>query len=428
MTPLGLQASGTKVLRKGKPWRHIGVNFCHAFWRELYSFPTIANAGLDADLDYLKARNIDLTRIGFGWFSYQTWRDLYWLNKTAYWNAVRYVLNKHSERDMLTIANIGWNLLAFTQLSYYITGATIGPNKLSDPTNWLYTFARNYIREWNYEVGNHPAIAAQEFGNETSAKFGNEYGPSWPVDGSYSPACDMGFKPDGTRYAANDKMLVQDYQVTMRDFRAEFKAADPWNRMFLTGDAMGNAFGVSVRRTGNLTSDTLADWDTKRADLGGRKWLDHREEFGDGICMHTYPLATYVNPNPANWQFFGDGVLTYRQHIQKQKQWADEAGKPLILEECGSTRYGSNVDPISNPAVLVNPVAARGTVGSEATEKALDAECNQAIVDYDVPIVLKWNLGGDITYTAAEWPLWDLKDPTRTYQLDAIREINRARS
>ena len=409
MPALGLQAVGTKIYRKGKPWRHIGVNHAMLFMRELYTFDGVANPGLNADLDAIKARGIDLVRVGFGWFDYIRWRDLYWLNKAAYWAKVKEVLDAFAARDMLCIVGVAKGFLSFTQLSYYTTGATIPPGRISEPGNPLYVLWADYVNEFVDRFANHPGVGMWEPGNEISAKLGAEYHRSWAMNGSAGVAyITMGNKPEGGPYGVGEHMSPAEQVRFDHQFVDRCHSRDPHGRIVISGNAVGNAFAVGVRRQNSLAADALADW-SGRADTGGTPWVPYRERPYDVICSHNYPLAARVGDS----QFFSDGDRTIRQHIQLHKQWADADGKPFVMEEFGSTRYGSEVDPVS--------------VGSAAIEQANFNEALQAIVDYDVPIALVWNWGGNVA-GSIEWQLWDITHPTRTYQLDAIQAVNASRS
>lgn len=403
---IGLQAVGTSVYRNGRPWRHVGVNNFALFMRELYSFSGVPNPGLVSDVNAMADRGIKLVRVGFGWFDYTRWRDLYHLDKPTYWAAVTRTLDALASRGVLCIANMGWSVQAFTQLTYYTTGATIAPSRLPDKTSALHSLWVEYITDFVSRYKNHPAIGAWQFGNEMSGKLGNEWRAEWAVDGSFNAAVDMGLKPEGTAYAASDKMSHANYVAFTRQFVDLVHSLDPHGRMVLSGDAIGNSFAVGVRRQNSLAADSYSDWDG-RPDTGGVNWLAYREQAFDGVCSHIYPLAAQVGDG----QFFSDADRTYREHIQYAKAWADEAGKPLILEEWGATRYGSNVDPTSTDL---------------ASETENFTEALQAIQDYDVPISCLWNWGGNVS-GGIEWQLWDVTHSSRTYQLDAIQRVNESR-
>lgn len=407
MPTLGLQAVGTQVYRNGAPWRHVGVNHFALFMRELYTFSGVANPGLSADVAAMQARGIKLVRVGFGWFGYSQWRDLYYLDQPTYWQTVTRVLDALESSGMLCIVNMGWSVPAFAQLTYHTTGNTIPPANFPDKTSPLYSLWTNYITEFVTRYKNHAAVGAWQFGNEMSGKLGNEWHPTWAVDGSFNSAVDLGLKPDGGSYSTGDQMSHAQYLAFTRQFVDLVHSLDPHARMVLSGDAVGNSFAVGVRRQANLSADSFADWNG-RPDTGGLPWLVYREQAFDGLCHHVYPLAALVGDG----QFFSDGDRTYRQHIQYAREWADIAGKPLILEEWGATQYGSNVDPVSTDL---------------ASETANFNEALQAIQDFDVPISCVWNWGGNVD-VGIEWQVWDLTHPSRTYQIDAIQALNAVRT
>lgn len=414
MPAYGLQAVGTRVYKDGAPFRHIGVNHFSLFMREFVDFG-IPNPGLSADLDAIAARGFKVIRVGFGFYSYATWRDYYYNAQAAYWAKLDQVLDAIAARGLVCIVNMAWNLRAFTQLSFLSSGATIGPNKLADKTSPLYTLFSGYVSAFVTRYRNHPGVGAWQFGNETSANFGNEMHPSWLLDGTgvdggaqaLPPSCDWTTKPEGGTYAPTDKMLPQDYSRFFQYLRELIYARDPHARMIVSGDAMGNTFAVTVRRANSLANDTLTDWQGS-ALTNFQPWLVYREAELPAFCNHIYPLAAY---NGSSSKFYGSGVLSLTQHIANSKTWANTAGKPFILEEWGATYRGSPVDPVSVDL---------------ASETANFNEALTAIQTYDVPLSLVWNWGGNLGDT--EWMKWDVTHPSRTYQLDAIQAVNATRT
>lgn len=414
MPAYGLQAVGTRVYKDGVPFRHIGVNHFSLLMREFVDFG-IPNPGLATDLDAIKARGIKVIRVGFGFYDYATWRDYYYNAQAAYWAKLDQVLDAIAARGLVCIVNMAWNVRAFTQLSFLSSGATIGPNKLADKTSPLYTLFSNYVSFFVNRYRNHPGVGAWQFGNETSTNFGNEMHPSWLLDGTgvdggsvpLPASCNWGTKPEGGTYAATDKMLSQDYTRFFGYLRELIYARDPHGRMILSGDAMGNAYAVTTRRANSLAADSYADWQGS-ALTNFQSWVAYRESELPAVCNHIYPLAAKIGDG----QFFSEGDRTLTQHIADSKTWATAAGKPFVLEEWGATYRGSPVDPVST---------------NSATEQANFTEALNAIVSQDVPLALVWNWGGNLG-GGAEWMLWDVSHPSRTYQLDAIQAINAGRT
>jgi hypothetical protein len=414
MTALGLHAVGTRVYKDGAPFRHIGVNHFSLFMREFVDFG-IPNTGLTADLDAILARGIKVIRVGFGFYDYATWRDYYYNAQAAYWSKLDQVLDAIAARGLVCIVNMAWNVRSFTQLTFLSAGATIGPNRLADKTSALYTLFSDYVSAFVTRYRNHAAVGAWQFGNETSANFGNEMHSAWlldgtGVDGGATPlpsSCNWGAKPEGGTYAATDKMRPAEYARFFQYLRELIYANDPHARMIISGDAMGNAYAVGVRRANSLAADSYADW-TGSALTNFQSWVAYRESELPTVCNHIYPLAAKTGDS----QFFSDGDRTLTQHITDSATWAAAAGKPFILEEWGATYRGSPVDPVSTDL---------------ATETANFTESLNAIVAQDVPLAMIWNWGGNLG-VGAEWMLWDVTHPSRTYQLDAIQAVNATRS
>lgn len=428
MAALGLQAVGNKVYRNGQPWRHVGVTHSALFQRELYTFPNMPNPGLGPDLDAIQARGIKLLKVAFGWFDYASWRDYYWNAKPAYWVALTRVLDAMAARDIMCVANMGLSLPGLLQLTYLTNGGvTIPPSRIADRTSPAHTIWVDYITEFVTRYKNHPAIGMWTFGNEVSAKLGNEYHPSWAIDGTFNSAITFGTKPEGGTYAPGDKMGPAIYQEWMQQFVDLVHSLDPHARVVLSGNPVGNSFAVAQIRNANLTADSYDDWDG-RPDTASKPWIAYRDQACDAICTHTYPLVARTGDS----QWYSDGDRTYGQHLGYQKAWADQVGKPLVLAEFGATRYGSEVDPVSSPGAMTT----LGTIGSAVTEASLIAEALAAIESNDIPVALCWNWDGQdlvdansngVIDNAVEPYLWPLTHPTRTYILDAIQALNARR-
>jgi len=420
MPSLGLQAVGRQIFKDGAPFRHIGCNHFSLFMREFINFG-VPNTGLANDVTAMAAAGIKVIRVAFGFYDYAGWRDYYYNAQPAYWAKVDQVMDAIAGAGLMVIANMGWSPRAFSQLTYLSTGATLAPRLMSDKTSPAYTLMEGYLTAFVQRYRNHPAVAAWEFGNENSVSLGNEFRAEWPLDGTGTDGggtalpygtpggggTNWGTKPEGGNYAAADKMSNADYQRWCGYLREICYRNDPWGRMVLSGDAMGNAFAVTTRRANSLANDSRADWNG-RPDTGGMSWLAYREAEFTAICNHIYPLAT----DTSKTAFFSDGVRTYGQHIADSKGWADAVDKPLVLEEFGATQYGSPVDPVST--------------GSAVLEAANFNAALSGIVASDVPLALVWNWGGALG--PVEWQKWDITHASRAYQLQAIQAVNASRT
>jgi hypothetical protein len=408
--PLGLHASGTQFLLGDTPVRGIGINHFSLALRETYDFG-ILNTGLDADLKAISCYGFKFVRAAFGWYDHTTWLNQYKKNKSAFYDSLDRVIDKCEQYGIGLIANLCWGVRGFTDMTYDVYGVTDGPSKLAYKDSNAYAMMEAYIAEFVGRYKNRPAIWAWEFGNEESSSIGNEFYATWKLDGTGTDGsgialpgvCNWGTKPDGASYAVTDKMSQAEYARYTAYVNELFAKYDPHARIVISGNAMGNSFAVNARNHNSLMSDAFSQWDGC-PDTEYLPWSVYRDRAYPVICQHIYPVAAKAGDN----QFFSDGDLTYTQHIAYAKAWADRVGKPMILEEWGTTQYGSSADPMSVNA----------TTEAENFYEALDA-----IVANNIQLSCLWNWDGNVK-SSIEWQKWSLTDPSRSYQLASAAQVN----
>jgi hypothetical protein len=356
----------------------------------------------------MKAYGIKVVRFAAGWYDYQSWRDYYWLNKPAFYAAMDKVIAAAEAAGIGLICSLTWSIKGFAELTHYTQGTTNGVKGLSMPSQPEYQLMATYIAEFVGRYKNSPAIYAWAFGNEFSAQSGNEFHRSWKMDGTDAVAgsnANLGTRPDGSTYAATDKLLTSDYMRYARLVNALIRANDPHGRIVISGNAIGTSFAVTARTFNALTADTKSMWDGTAA-TEFEPWIAYRDREYPVVCQHVYPGA-----GDSVGTFFGDQKLTYAQHITYAKTCADAVNKPLILEEWGSTRYGSSVDPGTTTALQEQTNFNNGLAAIQAA---------------NIGVACLWNWDGELA-GAAEWQRWKLTDSTRVYQLQAIAAVNAAR-
>lgn len=405
---LGLHAQGTKLYKDGVEFRNIGVNHFNLVLRELVTFGSMTNPGPAADFAAMKGYGIKVVRAAFGWYDYAAWRDNYLLNKAAWYAACDKVIQAAEAAGIGLIANLTWSVKGFAEMTHYTVGSTNGPRGLAYRHMPEYQLMEAYIAEFVGRYKNSPAIYAWAFGNEFSATSGNEYFRTWKMDGTDPVAggsANLGLRPDGSAYQSSDKMLTSDYQRYCRRVNELFNRYDPHGRIVISGNAIGTSFAVTARTSNALTADAKPQWEGI-ASTEFEPWIAYRDREYPVVCQHVYPGA--AKPGPA---FFIDGKLTYEQYIAMSKAAADALNKPLVLEEFGSTRYGSIVD--SDTTTLMQ-------------EQANFTAAISQIQASQIPLAIAWNWDGQLTGTPQEWQLWKLTDPSRVYQLNAIAVANAA--
>lgn len=402
---LGLHAQGTKLYLSGQEFRNFGVNHFSLVLREQVTFGSMANPGPAADFAAMKSYGIKIVRAAFGWYDYSAWLNYYINNKPAFYAACDKVIAAAEEAGIGLIANLTWSVKGFAEMTHQTEGATNGPRGLSYKHMPEYQLMASFISEFVGRYKHSPAIYAWAFGNEFSATSGNEYFRTWKLDGTDAVAlgnANWGNKPSGSAYSESDKLLTSDYQRYAQLVVECFRKNDPHGRIVISGNAIGTSFAVTARASNALTADTKVQWDG-HSSTEFEPWIAYRDREYPVVCQHVYPGAA-----DSVGTFFNGGKLTYAQHIAHAKASADAVGKPLVLEEWGSTRYGSAVDP--------------GTT-TEGQEQSNFANGLAAIQSAQIPISCLWNWDGEIA-GAAEWQRWKLTDTTRLYQLQAIAAAN----
>ncbi len=363
-TPLGLTAGRDgALLKEGKPFRAIGVNYFDAFYRTLRN---PADTSYREGFAELAQRDIRLARFMAGGFWPNDWK-LYLEDRPTYFALFDGVVKAAEEHGIGLIPSLFWH------------SATV-PDLVGEPRNeWgntnskTHAFMRAYVREVVTRYRLSPAIWGWEFGNE------------------YNLDADL---PNAAQHrpAVVPKLGTPEKRSELDD---------------LTHDAIAVAFGAFARE--------VRRYDRRRVISAGnslprpsawhqwkeKTWAqDDESQFAERLLLD--------NPDPVN-------ALSIHAYEPKEKRFGREAPieEFLSLAMQAAARAGK--------PLFVGEFGAPG-VGPEAEKGAKErlAALIAAIEKAEVPLAALWVY--DFAGQAKDWSVTATN--ARSWQLTAIAEAN----
>jgi len=293
----GLSAArdGT-LLRKGEPYRGVGVNYPDAFLRPL-RHPE--DQSYRDDFRTLAANHIPFARIivcGFWPTDYQ----LYLHDKEAYFKVLDGVVQAAEEANVGLIANLFWTNTAVPDL--------VGEprDQWGNSQSKTRQFMRTYIREVVSRYVNSPAIWGWEFSNEYNLSLDNP--DAWRTLRSANPRLGITRNP-----GPDDTLTTEIFTSALSDFARTVREVDN-HRMLLTGNSIPrfSAYHVLTERRNGADS----------AEQFAAMLLRQNPGPFNPICIHTAPMS----PMP---RF----ATRYNELIQTCARAARSASKSLYIEE-----------------------------------------------------------------------------------------------
>ena len=271
---LGLTADGEgRLLKEGKPYRAIGVNYFDAFLRTLHEPP---DESYDAGFAALAAQKIPFVRlcaIGF----WPCDMALYRTNAPAYFQRLDGVIRSAERHGVGLIPSLFWTPATVPD----IVGEPC--DQWGNPASQTLAFMRRYVREVVTRYNESPAIWGWEFGNEYNLAC------DLPNAATHRPKIAPRLGTPATR-SARDEFSTDIVRAALTQFAMEVRRYD--SRRFITS-------GHSMMRP--------AAWHM----LHERSWrLDSPEQFAgmlqrqhpdpvDVICVHSYLEAIAAIPQVA---------------------------------------------------------------------------------------------------------------------------------
>ena len=358
---LGLYVENGKLMRNGKQYQGVGVNYFDAFYRVLKN---TNDSSYVAGFEKLAKAKIPFARFMCGGF-WPVEYNLYFKNKKAYFKLLDGVIKTAEKNHVGLIPSLFWHY------------ATV-PDLMKEPMDQLgntnsksIAFIKNYTKEIVTRYKDSPAIWGWELGNEYNLKIdlpnAADHRPwVWPNLGT------------ATNRTERDELTSKQMNVVMRVFAETVRKYDK-NRIISTGNAVPRWFAYHNSLNKSWGEDTVEQY----------KEILSRDNPNpcDVISVHIYPEK--------NNKYSGR-AKSITELIKLSNELADSIGKPLFIGEFGVPNSYSN------------------------QMKNIYEEYISAIKKYKIPLAALWVY--DFNSQNVEWN--STFENERAYMLEKISEIN----
>ncbi len=353
------------ILKDGKAWRGIGINYFSAFNRLIENGDDTSSL---AGLEVLAKHEIPFIRFAGCGFWPKEW-DLYRTNKVEYFRRLdRFVAEAH-KRNIGLIPSLFWYDGCIPDL--------VGEsrNQWGNPHSKTIAFMRQYVNEVVGRYLHERAIWAWELGNEYSL------GADLPNAAEHRPPVHPNLGTAASRSAADD--LTQEMVVTAcAEFAKAVRALDS-KRPITTGHSLPRAAAEHLRREKKWTQDSPEEFE--------RNLLEVTPSPCDLISVHLYPFDK---------ERFNVKETPYAQTVQFCMAAARREGKALFVGEFGAPDTPKDGGP-------------------EAARKQI-MEMIAAIESTGVPLAALWNFD----LSSQESSLNVTADNPRSWVLDELQRAN----
>ncbi len=310
LAPLTVGKDGM-ILRDGKPYRAIGINYFSAFSRTL---DNPKDTGYRQGFDELAKRGIPFIRFMACAFWPRDWK-LYREDKEAYFRLLDDVVKAADEKGIGLVPSLFWYMACIPDLVDESCG------QWGNPDSKTIAFMRTYTAEVVQRYKDSPAIWAWELGNEYSlaADLPNAADHRPPVHPTL-----------GTRTArsAADDMTHDMIAAACREFAKEVRMYDKL-RPITTGHSLPRASAHHQRIEKSWTADTKEEF---QANL-----IDVTPDPMDLVSVHVYPFDEKSR--------FGREKTSYEEVLSLCMQSAAKAGKALFVGEFGASDNEKDAGP-----------------------------------------------------------------------------------
>jgi hypothetical protein len=294
---------GGAVLRDGKPYRGIGINYFSAFSRTLAD---PADTTYRQGFDELVKHGIPFIRFMAGGFWPRDWTR-YQTDKEAYFRLMDAFVRAAEEKGIGLIPSLCWYNACIPDM------VDEPRNQWGNPGSKTIAFMRQYVGQVVSRYANSPAIWAWELGNEYSLDA------DLPNAAEHRPwvHSDLGTRKE--RSADDD--LTHDMVVTAcREFGGEVRRHDAL-RPITTGHSLPRSAAHHLRTEKSWSADTKEQF---AANL-----IDVTPDPLNLISVHVYPFDKKGR--------FGQDATSYAAILGLCMETAAKAGKPLFIGEFGAS-------------------------------------------------------------------------------------------
>lgn len=266
---LSVKADGT-LIRNGKPYRGIGVNYFNAFSR------TLAQPGdtsYEQGFKTLAEHKIPFARImGCGFWPVDN--QLYLQNKALYFERFDGVVRAAEKYGIGLITSLFWNMATVPDMM----GEPC--DQWGNPDSKTHAFMRAYVKDVVTRYQNSPAIWGWEFGNEYNLEA------DLPNAAEHRPPLQPKLGTALTR-SAHDELTHDMIRVVLAAFGREVRKYDAY-RIISSGNAFPRPSAWHQRQEKSWTPDTPAQY--------AAMLLGDNPDPLSIISVHAYAEDTRIKP------------------------------------------------------------------------------------------------------------------------------------
>lgn len=353
------------VLRDGRPYHGIGVNYMDAFTRTLVNGE---DTSYREGFERLAERGIPFARLNFSGFYPVNWK-LYFADRDEYFRRMDGVVKTAEETGVGLIPSLHF-------ASCFVCDMVGEPRSAwGDPDSKAVAFMRQYVKEVVTRYRDSEAIWAWEFANEFSL------GVDLPNAADARPPIAPEFGTATSRSAADD--LTHEMMVTaFREFGQAVRDHDK-TRLVTHGASMPRPAAEHLRASLSWTHDSREEFQKNLADCA--------PDPIDLVSVHLYPFDK---------ERFGRKDIPYDETLRLAMEACRRMGKPLFVGEFG---------------------AIDDQTGSPQQTRVEFEEMVQALVKNRVPLSAVWVF--DFAHQDGTCNI--TPNNNRSYMLDMVSEANR---
>jgi len=361
-----------QIIKDGKPYRAIGVNYVDAFWRVIQNPEDTSYQQGFVDL---QSEGIPFARIA----AIPFWPikiHQYLSDPETYLKQLDDIVKAAEDNNVGLVMSLFWADFAVPD--------TVGEprNQWGNPDSQTIAFMREYTQTLVKRYGNSPAIWIWEFGNEYNL------GCNLPNGATHtSPKVPKLGTPDSRD--ENDALFTEDIQIAFVEFVKAIREIDT-QRPITTGNSMPRPHAESMRKT--LTWSKLDTRSELQASL-----KQATPSSIDIVSVHMYPHHRTEN------RFLKGEHSSYVEMLSLCKATSRRMNKPLFLGEFGTSQKSLD--------------------SKKSIAKDLDALLN-AIIATETDLAAIWNFDWGMSNNKTQAYHTITRNNERGYMLEKIRNAN----